>query len=142
MDKRLGKRIKTLRYDRGGEYFLGKFREYLLEQGITSQLSVPSMPQQNGVAKRRNRTLLDMVRSIMSYSNLPVSFWGHVLETTAFILNLVPSKSIPTIPIELWIGRKPSLCHIRIWGSLAHVLKGNIDKLESRTEVCFFIRYP
>ena len=44
--------------------------------------------------------------------------------------------------MKLWIGRKPSLWHVLIWGSLSHVLKGNTDKLESRIEVCFFIGYP
>ena len=100
-EKRLSKSIKTLRSDRGGEYLLGEFREYLLGQGITFQLSAPSMPQQKGVAERRNMTLMDMVRSMISYSDLPVSFWGHALETVAYILNLGPSKSIPITPTEL-----------------------------------------
>ncbi|MGI4673482.1 hypothetical protein ACR2XN_28865, partial [Klebsiella pneumoniae] len=51
--------------DRGGEYLLGEFREYLLENGITSQLTAPGTPQQNGVAERKNRTLLESVRSII-----------------------------------------------------------------------------
>ena len=85
---------------------------------------------------------MDMVRSMMSYSDLPVSFWGYVLETTAYILNLVPSKSVPKTPTELWTGRKPSLRHVRVWGCPAHVLKGKPDKLESRTDVCFFVGYP
>ena len=54
---------------------------------------------------------MDMVRSMMSYSDLPNSFWGYALETAAYILNLAPSKSIPTTAIELWTGRKPSLKH-------------------------------
>ena len=87
-------------------------------------------------------TLMDMVRSMMSYSDLPNSFWGYALETIAYILNLVPSKSVPTITIELWTGCKPSLKHIRVWGCPTHVLKEKIDKLEPRTEVCFFVGYP
>ena len=90
-EKRLNKCLKTLRFDCGGEYLLGEFRDYLSEQGITSQLSTPGVPQQNGVAERRNRTLTDMVRSMMSYSDLPNSFWGYALETSTYILNLVPS---------------------------------------------------
>nr|XP_016511875.1 PREDICTED: uncharacterized protein LOC107828983 [Nicotiana tabacum] len=76
-----------------------------------------------------------MVRSMLSYSDLPSSFWGYALETTNYILNSVPSKSVPSTPIELWTGRKPSLRHIRVWGCPTHVLKGKVDKLESRTEV-------
>ena len=83
-----------------------------------------------------------MVRSIMSYSELPNSFWGYSLETAAHILNLVPSKSVSSTPTELWNGQKPSLRHIRIWGSPAYVLKGDADKLESCTEVRLFIGYP
>ena len=85
---------------------------------------------------------MEMVRSMMSYSDWPDSFWGYALETVAYILNLVPSKSVPTTPIELWTGRKPSLSHIQIWGSPTHVLSGNTGKLESRTEVCLFVGYP
>ncbi|RVW98285.1 Retrovirus-related Pol polyprotein from transposon TNT 1-94 [Vitis vinifera] len=141
-EKRHGKYIKTLRSDRGGEYISREFINFLSEQGITSQLSAPGMPQQNGVAEIRNRTLMEMVRSMMSYSDLPISFWGHAIETAAYILNLVPSKSVPKTPTELWTGRKPSLKHVRMWGCPAHVLKGKTDKLETKTELCFFIGYP
>ena len=68
MEKRQGKSIKTLRSDRGGEYLLGEFRSYLSEAGIQSQLSTPGTPQQNGAAERRYRTLMGMVRSMMSCS--------------------------------------------------------------------------
>ena len=74
VENQLGKRIKAIRSDRGGEYIFGDFRDYLIENGIVSQLTAPGTPQQNGIAKRRNRTLLDMVRSMLSYSTLPISF--------------------------------------------------------------------
>lgn len=106
------------------ENLLGEFREYLSENGIISQLSAPGIPQQYSVAERSNRTLMNIVRFIISYSNLPDSFWGYALETAAYILNLVPPKSVPSTRTELWTGRKPSLRHIRFWDSLAHVLKG------------------
>ena len=83
-----------------------------------------------------------MVRSMLSYSSLPISFWGLALETAVYLLNLVPSKSVPKTPIELWSGRKPSLRHVRIWGSPAHVLKPKADKMDSRSEVCMFVGYP
>ena len=72
--------------------FLGDFKDYLTENGIITQLTAPGTPQQNGVAERRNWTLLEMVRSMMSYSTLPISFWGYALGTTMHLLNLVPSK--------------------------------------------------
>ena len=64
------------------------------------------------------------------------------METALYILNHVPSKSVPKTPRELWSGRKPSLQHFRIWGCPAHVLKGQMSKLESRSEVCYFVGYP
>ncbi|KAK8593315.1 hypothetical protein V6N12_045398 [Hibiscus sabdariffa] len=70
-----GKSIKALRSDRGGEYLSHEFDELLKECGIVSQLTPPGTPQWNGVSERRNRTLLDTVRSMMSHSDLPISFW-------------------------------------------------------------------
>ena len=141
-EKQLGLHIKELRSDRGGEYLSGEFKSYLTQEGIISQLSAPGTPQQNGVAERRNRTLQDRVRSMLSYSSLPISFWGYAIETAMYLLNLVPSKTVPKTPTELWKGRKPSLSHIRIWGAPAHVLRKDPNKLESRTEVCMFVGYP
>ena len=74
MDNHRGKSIKSLQSNRGGEYLLAEFRKYLEDHGITSQMSTPSQPQQNGVAERRNQILLDMVRSMMSYASLLVFF--------------------------------------------------------------------
>ncbi|KAK8584360.1 hypothetical protein V6N12_068604 [Hibiscus sabdariffa] len=96
-----------LRSDRGGEYLSLEFDELLKECGIVSQLTPPGKPKWNGVSKRRNRTLLDMVRSMMSHSDFPISFWGHTLETTAFTLNRVPSKSVQKTPHEMWTGKRP-----------------------------------
>ena len=59
-----------------------------------------------------------------------------------YILNDVPSKSVPQTPHELWNGRKPSLQHLRIFGCSAHVLKGKTEKIESRIETCIFVGYP
>ena len=80
---------------------MGEFRQFLEDHGITSQMTAPGQPHQNEVAKRMNRTLLDMVRSMMSYGSLPSNFWGYALETTQYILNLVSSKMVPTTPKEL-----------------------------------------
>jgi transposase InsO family protein len=142
VEKQLDKSIKSLRSDRGGEYLSAEFIDHLVQNGIVSQLTTPGTPQQNGVSERRNRTLLDMVRSMMSYSDLPYFLWGYALSTAVYILNHVPTKSAPKTPRELWTGRKPCLQHFRIWGCPAHVLKGKMDKLESRSKVCYFVGYP
>jgi hypothetical protein len=121
-------KIKVVRSDRGGEYYgrhatYGQipcpFARFLQENGIVAQYSTPGEPQQNGVAERRNRTLMDMVRSMLSYSSLPVGLWMEALKTTAHILNRVPSKSVPKPPYELWTGRKPFLKYLRVWGCAA-----------------------
>ena len=138
-EKQLVVHIKQLRSDRGGEYLFGEFKFYLTQKGIVSQLSAPGTPQQNGVAERRNRTLLDMVRLMLSYSSLPISFWGYALETATYLFYLIPFKSVSKTPTELWNEHKPRLNHIRIWGAPAHVLRKEPYKLESRTEVCLFI---
>ena len=70
------------------------------------------------VSERRNRTLLDMVRSMMSLTELSLSFRGYVLETTAFILNRAPSKSVETTPYEIWNGKKPKLSFLKIWDAM------------------------
>ena len=81
VENQRGGSIRTLRSDRGGEYLSIEFKNYLKDYGIVSQLTPPGTPQWNGVSERRNRTLLDMVRSMMSHTNLPMSFWGYALET-------------------------------------------------------------
>ena len=91
-----------------------EFTDYLIENGIVSQLTAPQYLPKNRVTERRNKTLLDMVRSMMSYSMLPSSFWGYALQIAVDILNVVPSKAILKAPMELWYGRKPSLRHCRI----------------------------
>jgi hypothetical protein len=111
-----GKTIKFLRSDRGGEYLSHEFNDHLKNCGIVPQLTPPGMPQWNGVSERRNRTLLDMVRSMMSQTDLPWYFWGYALETAAFTLNRVPSKSVEKIPYEIWTGKRPSLSFLKVWG--------------------------
>ncbi|KAL0381892.1 UNVERIFIED_CONTAM: hypothetical protein Slati_4610700 [Sesamum latifolium] len=99
------------------------------------------MPQLNGVAERRNRTLLDMVRSMMSFMELPPSFWRYALETTAKLLNIAPSKSVPQTPYEIWHGKSASYKYLRVWGSAAYVKRLMGDKLDSRSTLCRFVRY-
>ena len=73
------------------------------------------------MSERRNRTLLDIVRSMMSFTDLSVSFRGYALKTAVNILNRVPLKSIPKTPYEIWIGRKSSLKYVKIWDCSAYV---------------------
>ena len=82
---------------------------------IVSQLTPLGTPQRNGVSERRNRTLLDMVRSMMFLIGLPLSIWGYALETATFTFNRAPSKSVETTPYELWFNSKPKLSFLKVW---------------------------
>ncbi|KAL0413385.1 UNVERIFIED_CONTAM: Retrovirus-related Pol polyprotein from transposon TNT 1-94 [Sesamum radiatum] len=142
VENQTGRKIKTLRSDRGGEYLSGEFLDYLKENGILSQWTPPGTPQLNGVSERRNRTLLDMVRSMMSFTELPLSFWGYALETAAKLLNMAPSETVAQTPYQIWHGKPASYKYLRVWGSLAYVKRLVGDKLDSRSSLCRFVGYP
>ncbi|KAJ9541656.1 LOW QUALITY PROTEIN: hypothetical protein OSB04_028162 [Centaurea solstitialis] len=143
VQNQLGRKIKFLRSDRGGEYLSDEFDNHLMECGIVSQLTPPYTPQMNGVSERRNCTLLDMVRSMMCHSTLPMSFWGHELETAAHILNRAPTKSVEKTLYELWKGKKPSISFLRIWGCEVYVKRPASEKLKPKSsDKCFFVGYP
>ena len=108
MENHRNKKIKFIRSDRGEEYLSYEFGLQLKQCEIVSLLTPPGTPRCNGVSERRNRTLLDMVRSMMSLTDLPLSFWGYALETAGFTLNRAPSKSVETTTYELWFGRNQS----------------------------------
>ncbi|KAJ9547497.1 hypothetical protein OSB04_020040 [Centaurea solstitialis] len=142
VQNQLDRMIKFLWSDRGGEYLSQEFNNHLMECGIVSQLTPPYTPQMNGVSERRNRTLLDMVRSMMCRSSLPVSFWGHALETAAHILNRVPTKSVEKTPYEIWTGKKPKLSFLKIWDCEVYVKRPTSEKLKPKSDKCIFVGYP
>jgi transposase InsO family protein len=123
VENQRGNKIGTLRSDRGGEYLSHEFSSHLKSCRIIPQLTPPTTPQRNGVSERRNQTLLDMVRSMMRQSDLPLSFWGYALETATFTLNRVPSKSVIKTSYEMWAGKTPSLSFLKIWGGEVYVKK-------------------
>jgi hypothetical protein len=96
---------------------------------------MPDDPQQNGVVEKRNRTLMDMVRSVLSYSTLPISLWMEALKIVVHILNRVPSKSVPKTQYEMWTGRKPTLNYLHVWGCPieARIFNPSIGKLDPKT---------
>ena len=142
VENQLNKTIKVLRSDRGGEYLNDEFLSHLDQCGIVSQLTPPRTPQHNGVSERRNRTLLDMVRSMMNRSTLPLSFWSYALITAARILNMAPTKKVDKTPYEIWHGRVPSLSYLRVWGCEAYVRQEASNKLDPRSTKCIFVGYP
>ena len=130
VEKQLGKNIKIVRSDRGGEYYgrhgdvgqhMGPFEKYLRDCGIVAQYTMSGSPEQNDVVERGNLTLKDMLRSMMCKSNLPEYLWGEAIKNVNYILNRVHNKSVLKTPFELWTSRKPSLTHFRVWGCPAEV---------------------
>jgi len=153
VQRQLDRKVKIVMSDRGGEYYgrydesgqhPGPFAKFLKKHGICAQYTMPCTPQQNGVSERRNRTLMDMVRSMLSNSCLPISLWMYALKTAMYLLNRVPSKAVQKTPFELWTNRKLSLRHLHVWGCQAEVRIYNLQekKLDERTISGFFIGYP
>ncbi|GJZ76398.1 retrotransposon protein, putative, ty1-copia subclass [Tanacetum coccineum] len=116
VENQLKKTLKALRSDRGGKYLSQEFLDHLRSRGIISKLTPPYTPQHNGVSERRNQTLLDMVRSMMSLTTLPMSFWGYALESAARILNMVLTKKVNKTPYEMWYEKVPNLSYLKVWG--------------------------
>ncbi|GJY08198.1 zinc finger, CCHC-type containing protein [Tanacetum coccineum] len=113
--------IKTLRTDRGGEYYDPVFFQSV---GIIHETTAPYTPQQNGVAERKNRALKEMVNSMLSYSGLSEGFWEKMRKpmlTACYLLNRVPNKRNKTTPYELWYKKRPNLAFLRVWGCRAVV---------------------
>ena len=144
--------MKIVRSDKGGEYYEryyksgqhpSPFSKFLEKHGICTQYTMPSTPQQNGVSERRNRTLMDMVRSMFSNSCLLVSLWMYSLKTAMYFFNRVP-KVVQKTPFELWTIRKPSLRHLHVWDCHAKIRIYNPQekKLDERTINGYFIGYP
>ena len=137
------KKIKIIRSDRGGEYESIAFADFCALNGIVHQTTALYTPQQNGVAERKNRTLKDMINSMLNSSGLPHSFWGEALLSANFILNRIPFKSSNKSPYEFWKGRLPSYKMIKVWGCLAKVLipLPKRTKLGPKTIDCIFIGF-
>ncbi|GKA38976.1 retrotransposon protein, putative, ty1-copia subclass [Tanacetum coccineum] len=142
VENQFRKTIKALRSDRGGEYISQEFKDYLKAYGIIQQLTPPYTPQHNGVSERRNRTLLDMVRSMMNLTTLPLSFWDYALEFATRILIMVPTKKVDKTLYKLWYGKVPNLSYLKDWGYEALVKRDTPDKLQQRSVKCIFIGYP
>ncbi|GKC27350.1 retrovirus-related pol polyprotein from transposon TNT 1-94 [Tanacetum coccineum] len=110
--------------------------------GIVQHLTPLYTPQHNGVSERRNRTLLDIVRSMMNLTTLLLSFWDYALEFATRILNMVPTKKVDKTPYELWYEKVPNLSYLKVWGCEALMKPDTPDKLQQRSVKCIFIGYP
>ena len=118
MENQTGKKVKSLQSDNGREYLSHDFDEYLKSHGITRRLTIPHNPEQNGIAERRNRTLLDMARCLLLDSKLPTTFWAEAVATANYLRNRLPTKSLDgKTPHEIWVGDIPDISHLKIFGT-------------------------
>lgn len=118
-----GHRIQQVRFDGGGEFGSKAFRAYLSSKGITVQQTASYTPQQNGVAERANRTLIECMRTMMCdwTPAMPVVFWAEALRTAAYIRNRCTTRALKGMtPYEAWYGVKPSYGHLHAYGCLAY----------------------
>ena len=108
-----GKNVKTFRTDNGGEYCSKEFESFLKDEGIVHQLTVPYNPAQNGVSERKNRTLVESARSMMSHGKIPVKFWAEAMNTVVYLRNRSPTTSLEGMTsYECLFGQKPDVSNL------------------------------
>ena len=126
------------------EYTSKQFGDYLKAEGIRHELIVPKNPEQNGVAERLNRTLVESVRSMSSDAQLPHKFWAEALSTAVFLRNRSSTSTVTGMtPFQAWSGKKPSVNNLRVFGCVAysHIPKKERKKLNPKARRCIFLGY-
>ena len=142
VENQTGRTVKKLRTDNGLEFCNREFEQLCTESGIARHLTVAGTPQQNGLAERMNRTLMDKVRCLLIQSGLPKTFWAEATCTAAYLINRSPSTAIEKkTPMEMWSGHPSDYGMLRIFGCVAysHVKQG---KLEPKAVKCVLLGYP
>ena len=104
--------MKCLRSERGGEFISNEFNNFYIEQGIKRQVLAPSTPQQNGIAKRRNKSIMDCARTLMIEKNIAIKYWKEVISTIVHTLKKDSNKNL----YELWYGYKPNVSYLKVFG--------------------------
>ncbi|GJX41399.1 putative ribonuclease H-like domain-containing protein [Tanacetum coccineum] len=137
-------RVKVIRCDNRTEFKNKVMNQFYEMKGLKREYSVARTPQQNRVAERKNRTLLEAARTMLADSKLPTTFWTEAINTTCYVQNRVlVIKPQNKTPYELFLGRKPALSFIRPFGCLVTILN-NIDhlgKFDGKADEGFFIGY-
>ena len=143
VEKQTGKHIKILRTDNGTEYVNKNFQDILKKHGIIHQTTVPYTPEQNGMAERTNRTILDKTRCLLFDAKLPKQYWAEAVNCAVYLMNRSPVNNLDKTPEEIWSGRKPSLAHLRIFGtkSMVHIPKQKRHKLDPKSEEYILVGY-
>ena len=136
--------IKILRSDSGGEYMSHAFQNYLQQKGIISQRSCPYTPQQNGVAERKNRHLLDVVRTLLIESSVPTKFWVEALSTAVYLINRLPTVTLNyDSPYLCLFGIPPEYKSLHTFGCVCfvHLPPTERHKLVAQSVTCAFMGY-
>jgi len=137
--------IGSIRSDHGGEFQNEKFSKFCEKMGILHNFSAPRIPQQNAMVERKNRSLEELARTILSESYLPKYFWADAVSTSCYVMNMVLIRPIlKKTPYELFNGRKPNINHLRVFGCSCFVLnngKKNLGKFDEKADLGIFIGY-
>lgn len=144
VENQFNKRLKTFRSDGGGEFSSNLLKQFFRAKGIIHQTSVPYTPQQNGIAERKNRYLMEMCRCNLLESNLPKKFWAEAMNAANYTQNRLITKSLKNkCPFELWYGRKPNLRNFKVFGCIAyiHIPKQLRKKLDAKSKQVRFVGY-
>lgn len=144
VEKLTENKIKYLQSDNGTEYCNKDFDNYLKENGIQRRLTVIYTAQQNGLAERKNRTLVEKARCMMIESKVPETLWAEAIATTNYIVNRCPAKALNgETPYMKWVGRIPSVKHLHIFGSKVFTLhkQKRHSKFSPKASECVFIGY-
>lgn len=142
-ENQYGKRLKVLRTDRGGEFVNKRMKNYFKRKGIVHQLTAPYTPEQNGVAERRNRSLVEMGRCMLFDADFELKYWAEAVNNANYIQNRMLSAAVDVTPFELWSGKPPNLSHIRMFGCVAyaHINKQKRQKLDDVAEKYNLVGY-
>ncbi|CAA7041690.1 unnamed protein product [Microthlaspi erraticum] len=142
VENQIDKKVKVLRTDNGLEFCNTRFDEYCKRHGIERHRTCTYTPQQNGVAERMNRTVMEKVRCLLDESGLGEVFWAEAVATAVYLINRSPSSAVDhNVPEQFWLNRKPGYKHLRRFGSVAYVHQDQ-GKLKPRALKGVFLGYP
>lgn len=137
-------KVKVLRSDNGGEYVSKAFEHFLKVHGIEHHTSAPYTPQQNGVAERANRTIVEMARAMIHGQGLKYELWGEAVSNAVYTRNRCPTQALVSkTPQEAWSGVRPHVSRMRVFGCIAYALVPNAKrtKLDAKGIKCIFLGY-
>lgn len=143
VENQCGRKIKRFRSDNGTEYTSKDFQKFLEESGIVHEKTVPYTPEQNGLAERMNRTIVEKAKCMLFDAALKKGFWAEAINTAVYIINRLPTKSNLKSPEEMWTGKKPDVSHFRIFGTevMMHIPKEKRRKWDKKAEKGIFMGY-